>query len=97
MDQPLDRFREIGHRGGGSPMRAAVGDCLAQTLDRQLQVARHGGGERGNSRRLALDAEIAHRGGEPILELGIEAVLRLTRLQIEKAEHQRPRQSEQRG
>ena len=29
----------------------------------------------------------AHGGGEPILELGIEAVLRLAGLQIEEAEH----------
>ena len=39
----------------------------------------------------------AHRGGEPVLEVGIEAVLRLARLQIEEAENQRAGKAEQRG
>src|SRR5262249_56797166 len=43
------------------------------------------------------DAEIAHGGGEPILEFNIEAVLRLAGLQVEKAEHERARKSKQRG
>jgi len=37
----------------------------------------------------APDAEIAYGGGEPILQLGIEAVLRLTGLQVEEAQHER--------
>ena len=47
-------------------------------------------------RRLAADAEIAHGGGEPVLQLGVEAVLRLAGLQVEEAQHQRAGQPEQR-
>ena len=36
-------------------------------------------------------------GGEEILELGVEAILRLPRLQIEEAEDQRAGEAEQRG
>ena len=39
----------------------------------------------------------AHRGGEPVFEVGIEPVLRLARLQVEKAEDQRAGEAEQRG
>ncbi len=39
----------------------------------------------------------AHGGGEPVFEVGIEAVLRLARLQVEEAEDQRSGEAEQRG
>ena len=42
------------------------------------------------------DAKIAHGGGKPVLEIGVKAVLRLTRLQIEKAEDKRAGEAEQR-
>src|SRR5262249_57982248 len=51
-----------------------------------------GRGDRG----IAAHAEIAHGGGEPILEFGIEAVLGLTHLQVEETEHERAGESEQR-
>ena len=44
----------------------------------------------------ALAAIFAHGGGEPVFEVGIEAVLRLARLQIEEAEDQRAGKAEQR-
>ena len=47
--------------------------------------------------RVAVDAEIAHGGREPVLEIGVEAVLRLAGLQVEEAEHQRAGEAEQRG
>ena len=47
--------------------------------------------------RGGLAADVAHRGGEPVLQVGIEAVLRLTRLKVEEAEHQRAGKAEQRG
>src|SRR6266404_8287512 len=53
-----------------------------------LQVAARAGG--------ALAGIFAHRGGEPVFEVGIEPVLRLARLQIEKAENQRTGETEQR-
>jgi len=69
---------------------------LAQAVDRGSQVARHrarcGYGHRG----IAAHAEIAHGSGEPILEFGIEAVLRLAGLQVEETEHERAGKSEQR-
>ena len=40
---------------------------------------------------------VVDRGREPVFELGVEAVLRLARLQIEEAEHQRAGEAEQRG
>ncbi len=66
---------------------------LAQPFDRDAQLAAH-------RRRLAgsrVDAEVVHRGGEPVLEVGVEAVLRLTGLQVEKAEDERAGEPEQRG
>src|SRR5215467_5934298 len=52
------------------------------------------------SRRRSIAAlrspEAAPGGGEPILELGIEAVLRLTGLQVEETEHERAGESKQR-
>src|SRR6202034_1504379 len=44
----------------------------------------------GNRRRLDV-------AGEKLLELGIEPILRLARLEIEKAKDQRTREAEQRG
>ena len=44
-----------------------------------------------------LRVEVAHGGREPVLEVGVEAVLRLAGLQIEEAEHQRAGETEQRG
>ena len=41
-------------------------------------------------------ADVLHRGGEPVFEIGVEAVLRLAGLQIEKAEDQRAGEPEQR-
>ena len=38
---------------------------------------------------------VANGGGEPVLKVGIEAVLRLARLQVEKAEDQGAGQAEQ--
>ena len=96
VDQPLDRFGEIGHGGGRRPARSALGDGLAQSLDRRSEISRRRARDRHRARRLALDAEIMHRGGEPILEFGIEAVLRLARLQVEEAEHERACKPEQR-
>src|SRR5215210_9366053 len=40
---------------------------------------------------------LADRGGEPVFEVGIEAVLRLARLQIEKSQNQRTGETKQRG
>src|SRR5215470_17555561 len=93
VHQPLNRFREIGHGGRGGPARSALGDCLPQSLDGDAQIAL----DRARCGRgcVPADAEIAHGGGEPILEFNIEAVLRLAGLQVEKAEHERARKSKQ--
>jgi hypothetical protein len=48
-------------------------------------------------RALAGDAEVADRGREPIFEIGVETVLRLTGLQVEETEQQRAGETEQRG
>ena len=91
VDQPLDRFGEVRHRPGRGLVRAAIRDHLAQPLDRGMDVrAARRGRDRG------LDAEIAHRGGEPVLQVGVEAVLRLAGLQVEKSQHQRSGEAEQR-
>jgi len=47
-----------------------------EAIDGELDLARHGSGRRP-AMLVGIDAEIAHRGGEPVLELGIETVLRL--------------------
>src|SRR3954469_8595183 len=96
VDQPLYRFGEIGHGSGRRPVRPAVGDRLPQTLDGHSQVARERAWQRARRRLVAADAEIAHGGREPVLQLGIEAVLRLAGLQVEESQHERAGQSEQR-
>src|SRR4029453_18673899 len=85
MHQTLDRFCEIGHGGGGCP-RAPIGNGFPQPLDCYSQVARY----RARSGRgdVAAHAEVTHGGGEPILELGIEAVLRLAALEAEDTRHE---------
>ena len=45
---------------------------------------------------LVVPTPVLHRGGEPVFQIGIEAVLRLAGLQIEKAENQRAGKPEQR-
>ena len=43
------------------------------------------------------DGRRLHVAGEELLELGIESILRLARLEVEKAEDERAREAEQRG
>ena len=47
--------------------------------------------------RRASTVRSLHGGREPVFQFGVEAVLRLARLQIEEAEHQRAGKAEQRG
>src|SRR5438552_4143385 len=49
------------------------------------------------SRKMMLSTKVVNGRGEPVLEFGIEPVLRLARLQVEEAEHERAGKSEQRG
>ena len=79
LDQPLNGFREIGHGGCGRPARSAFCDHIPQAVDRAFEIPRKRARRRG-SRALTVDDEIAHRGGQPILEIGVEPVLRLARL-----------------
>src|SRR5689334_3969255 len=72
--QSLDGFGEVGHRRGVAAA-AAFFYCRAELVERRGEIAGH-----------PLAAILAHRGGEPVFEVGVEAVLRLARLQIEKAE-----------
>ena len=53
-------------------------------------------GNAGRSAAPAFAGIFAHRGGEPVFEVGIEAVLRLARLQVEEAQDQRAGKAEQR-
>ena len=71
------------------------GDRFAQPVDRAAHVAGAAGDRLRH--RSAVDAEVVHRGRQPVFELGVEAVLRLARLQVEEAEHQRAGEAEQRG
>ena len=89
VDQALDGLGEIGHHRGGGLIAAGFIDGRAQALDGAAYFAEPGGGD---SR---LGGLVVHRGGEPIFELGIETVLCLARLQIEKSEHQRSGKAEQ--
>src|SRR5882672_9937855 len=88
-DQALNGFGEIGHRRHGAAAAAALFEARPQTFDRGLKLA---AGARG-----ALAGISAHGGGEPVFEIGIEAVLGLARLQVEKAQDQRSGEAEQRG
>src|SRR5215813_5255770 len=69
-DQPLNGLREIGHRRGGGAATAAF-------LDRDTQLVECGGEV---ARGRAVIAIVADRRGEPVLEVGVEAILRLARL-----------------
>ena len=76
LDEALDRFGEIGHRGGrglvdpAPPSRRAA--ARSRRPFRPTAPLR---------RRIAADvaADVAHRGREPVFEVGVEAVLRLAR------------------
>ena len=48
-------------------------------------------------RSAGLGRLVVDRGGQPVFQFGVEAVLRLARLQIEEAEDQRSGETEQRG
>src|SRR6185437_13767189 len=85
--QPLDRLGEVRHRCSGAPATASFLDSRPQPLERDRNLAG----------RAALIAIMAHGGGKPVLEIGVEAVLRLARLQIEEAEDQGASEAEQRG
>src|ERR1700712_5572216 len=69
-DQTLDRFGEVGHRRRGAAAAAAFLDYRAQAFHRVLQFAADAGGG-------AFPGISPPRGGEPVLEVGVEAVLRL--------------------
>src|SRR6202008_3959479 len=73
---------------GGAAGAAAFFHGRTQPLERVLQIAAGAGG--------GLAGIFAHRGGKPVLEIGIEAVLRLARLQVEETEDQRAGKAEQR-
>src|ERR1700752_994292 len=66
-DQSLNGLREIGHCGRGV--------AAAPTLTRGAQFVGREGEVPG--RRSAIVAIVAHGGGEPVFEIGVEAVLRL--------------------
>ncbi len=86
--QALDRLGQIGHRGRGvAAAAAAFLERGAEAIDRALHVAGGAGLIAGNA---------AYRGGKPVLEVGVEAVLGLARLQVEEAEDQRAGEAEQR-
>ena len=84
-----------------------LGDGVGEVSDvsrlchRGHSHARHrAGGRHGSARRALagrLHAKVLDRRGQPVLEVGVEAVLRLSRLQVEKAQHERSGQAEQGG
>src|SRR4030081_3187497 len=88
-DQPLNGLGEVGHRRGGAAATAAFLQRRPQLRDGGLKFAAARGGA-------ALAGIAAPRGGPPVFEVGIEPVLGLARLQIEKAEDQRTGEAEQR-
>src|ERR1700674_5453412 len=61
-DQPLNGFGEIGHRGRGAAARTALFQRSPQPLDSCLKFAAGAG----------FAGIFAHRGGEPVFEIGIE-------------------------
>ncbi|EAV45693.1 hypothetical protein SIAM614_23777 [Stappia aggregata IAM 12614] len=93
FDEALDAFRKIGH--------GLVGILAATFLDAFLQ-----GGDRGlylfDARRIGCVEQAFFRinvgdRGEPVFQFVVESVLRLAGLQIQEAQHQRARETEQRG
>ena len=89
MDETLDRLGQIGHGGGRGLAGAGIGDGVAQLFDRAAHLA----GDRG----AGFAGKIVHGGGKPVFQVDVEAVLRLARLQVEEAEHERAGETEQRG
>src|SRR6266700_1964837 len=94
-DQRLDGFGETGHRRGGAAAGGAFLEHDAQPLDRGLELAARNAAARCDGHLAA--AIFAHGGGEPVFEVGVEAVLRLARLQVEEAEDQRAGEAKQRA
>src|SRR6266436_4781145 len=77
VDEIVNRLGEIRHGGGRGLARSGVTDRLLEALDRSPNLAR---GRRGPGAWITLGSQIAHRRRQPILELNVEAVLRLARL-----------------
>ena len=98
-DQLLHALREVLDRVSGVVAKHAQLDLLAQVRQRALHVEkgeaelrRHAAGDGRAFRRLQLgDA------GQPILELVVEAALRVAGLKIEEAQDQRAAKAEHRG
>src|SRR5258708_34534438 len=92
-DQALDGLGEVRH-GARCPLaRTAVSHHLAQTLDHSANFSPcvpH----RGLRGVDGCGPEIPYRGSEPVFEIGVEPVLCLTGLQIEKSEHKRSGETE---
>src|SRR6202040_2307176 len=79
-----------GHGRRGGLVTAGLGNRGTQPLNRVSHVARTTVGEDG------FGGVVVDRGGEPVFGIGVEPFLGSTRLQIEKAGHQRTGKAEQR-
>src|SRR6476620_5773220 len=91
VDEALDRLGKIGHSGRSGLAGLDLVDGAAQAVDRRTDFATHAGSD------CRFGGLIVDGRGQPILELRVEAVLRLARLQIEETEHERTGKAEQRG
>ena len=76
----------------GEPLHRAL-----QRLQFGAQQLRRDAGDRRRGDGLAFARGDVGDGGQPVLEIDVEAVLRLRRLEIEEAEDQRSGEAEQRG
>ncbi len=72
LHQCLDGFGQIGHRGGSDLAAASLIDRGTQALNRVAHFCGAAGGEGW------LGCMVVDRGGEPVLQFGVEAVLRAT-------------------
>src|SRR5215831_2921724 len=91
-DQALDGLGKVRHGARCAFARTAIRHNLTQTLDHGANFSPRV--PYGRVYCLGCAPEIPHRGGEPVFEIGIEAVLCLTGLEIEKSEHQRSGETE---
>src|SRR5262250_1546233 len=95
MDEALYGLGQICHRAGCALAGAAFHHNVTQTFDHRMNFTSMP--HRGWDHVGRLNHKVPYRGGEPVFEIGVESILCLAGLKVEKPEDQRAGETEERG
>ena len=96
LDEPLNGLGEIRHRLRRRFGLAEIGHRVGQPFERRVNLAVETSGAHGWAVG-CVGADFVDGSRQPILKVGVEAVLCLARLEVEKPENERAGKAEQRG